>query len=174
MGKTPIWLRLLPSRFIISIATLGPVGRVPKAPGTAGTAAGLIWFTLFFYHASFPGYLLLGGLSIWFAVIFCGEAEVRMGKVDPSEVVLDELVAVPFCFVGLQPYLWEDGSRPWAVLLTGFLLFRLFDIAKPFGIKRLQNLHGGAGVVMDDLAAAVATCFCLHLIAHFTTIFGVL
>jgi phosphatidylglycerophosphatase A len=170
MATTPIWLRLLPSRYVINIATLGPIGRVRKAPGTVGTVAGLVWFTLFFFQAGPLGFMILGGLSIWVAVVFCGEAEVRLGKVDPSEVVLDEFVAVPFCFLGLQPYLWE--GRTWAVVLAAFLLFRLFDILKPFGISRLQKLQGGAGVVADDLAAALATCICLHLLAHFTPFFA--
>lgn len=169
MARTPIWLRLLPSHFVINVATLGPVGRVRRGPGTVGTLAGLAWFTIFFYRAGLAGYLLLGGLSIWFAILICGEAEVRLKKVDPSEVVLDEFVAVPFCFLGLQAYLWE--GRAWLIILAGFLLFRLFDIAKPFGIRRLQSFHGGAGVVVDDLAAAAATCFCLHLLVRHTPFF---
>jgi phosphatidylglycerophosphatase A len=170
MSASPIWLQLLPSRYVIAIATLGPVGRVRKGPGTAGTAVGLVWFTLFFYHGNLLSYLLLGGFSIWFAIALCGEAEVRLGKSDPSEVVLDEFVAVPFCFLGLHPYLLD--GRGWAVVLAGFVLFRLFDIAKPFGIARLQKLPGGAGVVVDDLAAAVATCLCLHLLVRLTPFFG--
>jgi len=173
MQKSPLWLRLIPSRYIVSVATVGPVGRVKKAPGTFGTVAGLVWFTLFFYHGGYFTYLLLGGLSVWFAVMWCGEAEVRLGKMDPPEVVLDEVVAVPFCFLGLQPYLFADEGRAWAVILAGFILFRIFDIAKPFGIKRLQSLPGGGGVVADDVAAAFATCFCLHLIGIFTPLFGV-
>ena len=53
---------------------------------------------------------------------------------------------------------------PWAVALAGFLLFRLFDIVKPIGIRRVQNLTGGWGVVVDDLAAALLTCAVLHAI----------
>jgi phosphatidylglycerophosphatase A len=170
MAASPLWLRVLPSRVVINIATLGPVGRVKKGPGTAGTVVGLIWFTLFFYQGSLLAYLLLGGFSIWLAVAICGEAEVRMGRSDPSEVVLDEFVAVPFCFLGLHPYLLE--GRGWAVVLAGFLLFRFFDIAKPLGIRSLQRMHGGAGVVIDDLAAAFATCICLHILALTTPIFG--
>jgi len=53
------------------------------------------------------------------------------------------------------------------VLLAGFVLFRIFDIAKPFGISKLQNLPGGLGCVVDDLAAGIASCIVLHLILHF-------
>lgn len=165
----PIWLRMLPSAIVVNIATLGPVGRVRKGPGTVGTVAGLVWFTLLFYQATMIGYLLLGGLSVAFAILICGEAEVRLQKNDPSEVVLDELVAVPFCFIGLQPYLWE--GQAWLIILVGFLLFRLFDIVKPFGIASLQRFEGGIGVVVDDLAAAFATAICLHILVQTTPFF---
>ncbi len=166
MKKAPLWLRLAPSRYIIAMATLGPVGRVRKGPGTAGTVVGLLWFTLIFWNANPIVYLIVGGLSVLFAVAVCGEAEVRMGKMDPPEVVLDEFVSVPFCFLGLQPFLNAPEGKAWAVVLAGFVLFRIFDIAKPFGIKRLQNYHGGWGVVADDLAAAFATCLCLHVLVR--------
>ncbi|MCX6943233.1 MAG: phosphatidylglycerophosphatase A, partial [Opitutales bacterium] len=73
---------------------------------------------------------------------------------------LDEVVAMPLCFLG-----WPAlaGSLPvWAVLLAGFALFRFYDILKPLGIRRLQDLPGGWGVVVDDLAAALASCATLH------------
>lgn len=170
MNGRPLWLRMLPSGVVINIATLGPAGRVRKGPGTVGSLAGILWFTLFFVHATPLGYLLLGGMSIAAAVLFCGEAEIRLRKIDPGEIVLDEFVAIPVCFLGMQPYLLE--ARPWLVILCGFALFRLFDIIKPFGIKRLQRYEGGWGVVADDLAAAVATAVCLHLLARFTPLFA--
>lgn len=172
MRKPPLWLRLAPSRYIINMATLGPVGRVGKAPGTAGTAVGLLWFTFFFYQASPFIYLFVGGLSVAFAVAVCGEAEIRLGKRDPGEIVLDEFVAVPFCYMGLQPYLVGEGSQGWAIILAGFVIFRIFDILKPFGISRLQKIEGGAGVVVDDLAAAGATAICLHILVRVVPFFG--
>jgi phosphatidylglycerophosphatase A len=169
MRPRPLWLRLLPTSVVVNLATLGPLGRVRKAPGTVGSVAGLVWFTLFFFYAPSITYVVLGGISIVIAILFCGEAEVRLKKVDPGEIILDEFVAIPFCFIGLQPYLWE--GRAWLIVILGFLFFRLFDIVKPFGIKRLQSMHGGLGVVLDDLAAAFATALCLHLLANFTTLF---
>lgn len=169
--QRPLWLRLLPSPIVIAIATLGPVGRVRKAPGTVGSVAGLVWFTLAFYQVTLAGYLILGGLSVVVAILFCGEAEVRLQKVDPAEIVLDEFVAIPFCFIGLQAYLFEGPGRDWLILLAGFLLFRLFDIVKPFGIRKLQRLHGGLGVVADDFAAAFATALCLHILVLTTPFF---
>ena len=59
------------------------------------------------------------------------------------------------------------GIATIGALIAGFVLFRIFDIAKPFGISKLQNLPGGLGCVIDDLAAAIASCIVLHLILHF-------
>lgn len=165
----PLWLRLLPSSLIVGLATLGPLGRVRKGPGTVGSIAGLVWFTFLFHQHGVVTYLILGGLSVLFAVVVCGEAEVRLQKVDPGEIILDEFVAMPLCFIGLQPYLGE--GRAWLIILVGFALFRLFDIVKPFGIKRLQSLQAGFGVVVDDIAAAVATAVCLQLLVRLTPFF---
>ena len=59
----------------------------------------------------------------------------------------------------------QHGS--WPVLLGGFALFRVFDILKPFGISKLQDLPGGLGCAVDDLAAGLAACVSLHLILRF-------
>ena len=83
-----------------------------------------------------------------------------MAKKDPGEVILDEFVAMPLCFLGWPAML--HPLQPWAVFLLGLGLFRLFDILKPFGIRRLQYLPGGWGIVIDDTAAALAACATLH------------
>ena len=57
------------------------------------------------------------------------------------------------------------GVVIWLVVLLGFLFFRLFDVLKPFGIKKLQDYPGGIGVVVDDVAAAFATCITLYVLA---------
>ncbi len=160
--RQPIWPRLLPDRVVLGLATLGPVGRRLRAPGTWGSVAGLLYFTVFFYPLDTAGLLLLSAAGAYLAVAFCGEAAFRMRRKDPGEVILDELVAMPLCFLG-----WRDlaaqGWPNWAIFLGGFALFRLYDIAKPFGIRRLQNWPAGWGIVADDIAAALASCFTLHL-----------
>jgi phosphatidylglycerophosphatase A len=105
--------------------------------------------------------MVLAACAAWLAVGICGEAERRLGRTDPGEVILDEVVAVPLCFLG-----WQGLVHPiplWGVCLAGFAVFRFFDISKPFIINRLQALPGGWGIVADDLAAALATCAVLHL-----------
>jgi phosphatidylglycerophosphatase A len=157
----PVWPRVISSRVVIACATLGPLGRKLPAPGTWGSLAGLLYFAVFFQRATIGANLVATAIGAYLAVAFCGEAEVRLRKKDPGEVVLDEVVAIPLCFLGWRSIV---GLAPmWALLLAGFALFRLFDILKPFGISRLQSLPGGWGVVADDLAAALAACATLHI-----------
>ncbi|MDO8541290.1 MAG: phosphatidylglycerophosphatase A [Opitutaceae bacterium] len=156
----PEWPQSLPTPVIVGWATLGPLGRRLPAPGTWGSLAGLLYFTIAFAGVGVFGNLILSALGAYVAVAVCGEAEVRLGARDPGEIVLDEVVAMPLCFLAWQllPSAWPN----WLIFLAGFALFRLFDITKPFGIRRLQNLPGGWGVVADDLAAALAACLALH------------
>ncbi|MGH8017176.1 MAG: phosphatidylglycerophosphatase A, partial [Opitutaceae bacterium] len=89
MLKQPAWTRFLSAHFVINVATLGPVGRF-RAPGTWGSLAGLIWFTVVLLPLGPLGALLLSAGCLYLAFAFCGEAEARLQKVDPQEVVLDE------------------------------------------------------------------------------------
>lgn len=163
------WARWLPDRWVLGLATCGRVGYWGRAPGTNGSLLGLVLFTVFFAHGvPVFSHVMAMALIVWLAVGICGEAEIRMRKRDPGEIVLDEVVAVPLCFVGI--HYWSDQTgHLWAYMIGGFLLFRLFDILKPFGIRRLQRLRGGAGVVADDLAAAFATLLVLHIAGYWIT-----
>ena len=169
---TPIWPRFLPTATVLNIATLGPLGRAKRAPGTFGSAAGLLYQVVLFHPLGMVQPLWLGAvmtvlfalIGLWFAVAICGEAEFRLGRRDPGEVVLDEFVVMPLCFLG-WPLMMVDDWPPAVIFFAGFALFRLFDIAKPLGIARLQSLPGGWGVVADDVAAALATCATLHAAA---------
>jgi len=157
----PAWPQVLSSRLVIACATLGPLGRRLPAPGTWGSLAGLLYFLIGYERAGIGATLVGSAVAAYLAVGLCGEAEVRMRRHDPGEVVLDEVIAIPLCFLGWRTLL--GAAPPWALLLAGFALFRLFDIVKPFGIKRLQALPGGWGVVADDVAAALAACATLHV-----------
>jgi phosphatidylglycerophosphatase A len=162
--KQPIWPRFLPTAWVVACATLGPVGRIRKAPGTWGSVAGLLYFTtLFAGRIGDIGLIFFGMAGVYFSVALCGEAEFRLGERDPGKVVLDEFVAMPLCFIGWTRFgdVVPDNYN-WAIFLTGFALFRLFDILKPFGISKLQDLPGGWGVTIDDTAAALAACATMH------------
>lgn len=160
--EQPIWPRFLPSRTVLACATLGPIGRRLPAPGTWGSVAGLLYFTVFFHPLSLAANLVFSALGCYVAVALCGEAEFRLGRRDPGEVILDEFVAMPLCFLG-----WHALRGPWpdwAIFLAGLGLFRVYDILKPFGIRRLQALPAGWGVVIDDVVAALAACGTMHLV----------
>ena len=164
--KQPLWPRFLPAAMVLSFARVGPFGRARHAPGTWGSVAGLVYFTVFFWPLSIWANLFFSAIGLYFAVAMCGEAEFRLGRRDPGEVVLDEFVAIPLCFLGWQSFgdVVPGWAMPWAVFLAGFALFRLYDITKPFGISKLQDLPDGWGVAIDDTAAALAACATLHLI----------
>lgn len=162
------WTRFLSTSLVVNAATLWPLGRIEKAPGTWGSVAGLGLYAVVFYRAGALEFVILALVLIYFAMAVCDAAEKRLQMRDPAMIVLDECVAVPLVFTGM------GGSKGlmvvhggWPVVLGGFLLFRIFDIWKPFGISRLQNLPGGIGCVADDLAAALAACVSLHCILHF-------
>ena len=144
---------------IIGVATLGPLGRL-RAPGTWGSAAGLLWWLAVvrpLTHGKALGHeVAFDLLVVLVAICFCGAAAGLIGKKDPQEVILDEFACMPLVFVGLRL-----TSLPW--MLAGFLLFRLLDITKPLGIRRLENLPLGIGIVADDLAAALVANGILHV-----------
>jgi phosphatidylglycerophosphatase A len=156
----PVWIKTLSSKTVVGLATLF-VGERVVAPGTVGSGLGLLWYILFFYGDNFSWFLLKVIVSVYVAIVICGEAELRLKKKDPAGVILDEMVAMPVCFVtsdALQP-----RFKMWMILLGGFLFFRFFDIVKPLGIKKLQNFNGGIGIVIDDLIAAVYTAISLFI-----------
>jgi phosphatidylglycerophosphatase A len=143
-------------------------GRVPKAPGTFGSLIGLGWFALLLWPGSVWLFIigLLGMLAL--AVVASGVAEKILGQKDPSIVVLDEIAAMPACFIvplffetvalgHLPSPDWFFISQAGWLLVPGFLAFRLFDIWKPWPVRMSQNLAGGWGVVVDDLLAAAYT-----------------
>jgi phosphatidylglycerophosphatase A len=140
------------------------IGRIPIAPGTFGSVLGLGWFALLVLTGSWPifivGNLLAIGLSVW----LCGEAEKILKQTDPSSVVLDEIIAIPLCFIAWlavvysRHHQWPGLScfvARWPYTLGVFVLFRFFDVLKPWPVSQSQALPGGWGVTIDDVLAAV-------------------
>ncbi|MEC8263220.1 MAG: phosphatidylglycerophosphatase A [Pseudomonadota bacterium] len=130
----------------INLATLGPVGRIRPAPGTWGSLAALLPAA---GMAMAGDWLLEIGVVV--ACIIGVKAadiyEAHSGKKDASEVVIDELAGQWIALLVI-PFDW----RWW---VTAFLLFRLFDIAKPGPVKMAERLPGGIGVMADDVVAGV-------------------
>ncbi len=155
------WARLLPAPLVCTLATLGPLGLTARAPGTFGSIAGIVLYVLVFHSLTPLLQLLLVAILTLLSIGICDAAERHFQQRDPGKIILDEVVAVPIVFIGMAPMIAHFGG--WPVILAGFLLFRFFDILKPLGIKRLQNLPGGMGCVIDDTAAAVAAWLVLQL-----------
>lgn len=151
---------------IVQLATLGPLGRL-KAPGTWGSAAGLLWWALvvrFAHQKGGPHEFIFDALVVLMAILLCGVAAAFIGKKDPSEVILDEFAAMPLVFL-FNDQVYKYTKSALLFILLGFLLFRLFDITKPFGIKALEKLPGGLGIVLDDVMAAIYANLVLHGVA---------
>ncbi len=143
---------------IVQVATLGPLGKL-KAPGTWGSAAGVLWWALVVRLAYNKGWyheVIFDALVVLAAIFLCGVAAAFIGKKDPQEVILDEFAAIPLVFLFNPMGSAMHGGTKTGLLfvLLGFLLFRLFDITKPFGIKALEKLPSGFGIVLDDVMAA--------------------
>ena len=134
-------------RIGLFIATCGYLGYVPVAPGTFGSAAGLVVFAAVRWSGSpaleLAVIILLFAVGVWSA----NAAERHFGGVDPAPVILDEVVGMLITLAFLPVTI--TGA------IVGFLLFRLFDVVKPWPANRLEAVHGGLGVMADDAMAGV-------------------
>jgi phosphatidylglycerophosphatase A len=124
--------------------------------------AGVIGYTVAFWNITFSQFFIRFSLLTFIGLLFCDEAERRMGQKDPSSIILDEFCAMPLCFLGIERFLGQVAV--WKILLCGFCVFRLLDVLKPLGIRSLERISGGAGIMADDIAAAAVTCLALHVI----------
>ena len=145
----------------LSIATCG-VGYLPLAPGTFGSLVGVGIFLLL-AHANLL-VIIVAILAITFAGIWAGSrVEQVSGRKDPGKVVVDEVAGQMIALFPLTLFArWSIG----AVILS-FILFRFFDIVKPYPANRLQELHGGAGVMFDDLVAGVYGAVIVSIMLRF-------
>jgi len=158
----------------LAIATCG-VGYFPIAPGTMGSLVGVGIFvklqpvifdfyqTYFWHHGGDDDAWRLFGLSLfWTSVLMilvialsligiwaASRAERLFGKKDPKQVVIDEVVGQLVTFVFVFHSIGLIG------IVIGFVLFRAFDIIKPYPIRRVEGLHGGLGIVGDDIVAGL-------------------
>lgn len=130
-----------------TLATWFGCGRVPKAPGTAGTV-GAIPLYLLLARAGRAGVgagaVVATFVGVWAASVVARE----LGKKDPQVVVIDEVAGFLVTMAPVRVVSWQ-------AVLTGFVLFRVLDSLKPWPIGRAEKLPGGWGIVMDDVAAGV-------------------
>jgi len=142
--------------FILFLATGFGVGYSPVAPGTLGTLVAIpVYYFLSniqppLYEITLVGFLFL---CVWVS----GNAEIFIGRKDDQRIVIDEIIGF------LITMLWVPQTIRFVII--GFLLFRFFDILKPFPIRRLEKgFKGGFGVVLDDVVAGVYANIILRLI----------
>jgi len=141
-----------------AISTLFGIGRAPVAPGTVASIVALILaWPIALYSGRFG--LLAAGIVVSAIGAWASEHYAQDTKqADPSEVVVDELagqwIACAFAPISFLAF------------MLAFVLFRIFDILKPWPISRLEKLHGGVGIMADDLGAAVAAGVIIAICAH--------
>ena len=135
------------------------IGALPLMPGTWATLFGILVYllmtplNLFFYILVCVTLNLIG---VW----LCEQTNRDFGEKDHHGACFDEIAAFPICFIGLECH--------WAFILIGFIVFRALDIFKPYPISYIEdNIKGGWGVILDDIAAALGTLVVLHIIALF-------
>jgi phosphatidylglycerophosphatase A len=171
--------RSLSDYLALAIATCG-VGYLPVAPGTWGSIVGvglyLLWsaLSLRMLHALTDDH----SVPIWFdslqkastlGLVFCvtmagiwaaTRVEKLSGRKDPGIVVIDEVAGQLLTFVFVPLLLWAQ----WPLIVAGFLLFRLFDIWKPYPIRRLEALEAGLGIMADDVLAGIYAATVMSLL----------
>jgi len=133
----------------IFISTGAFAGYTPLAPGTAGSILGLLLVRFAIasvWRYSPTGFLMLFAVVFVIACTVADYAERIFAEVDSSAIVLDEIL-------GMIATMFANPTG-WTWLIGGFALFRLFDIIKPWPASRFDRMRGGAGVMLDDLAAA--------------------
>ena len=135
------------TRLAVILATAGYAGYFPIAPGTVGSAVGVLVYLLVWWTGSPVVEVALIALTFAAGTWAATHAERFFGGIDPGPVVIDEvlgmLVTLAFIPVG------------WSGILAGFVLFRVFDVIKPYPANRLEKFHGGFGIMADDAMAGI-------------------
>jgi phosphatidylglycerophosphatase A len=135
-------------------------GLTPWLPGTAGTLAAVPLYWLAVHWLPFSGYLALLLAAFLIGIYVCGRAAHKLGVHDHGGIVWDEFVGFWITMVAVPP--------DWLWVLLGFVLFRIFDMAKPWPIKAVdRRVSGGFGIMLDDVLAGLAAWACLHGLIYF-------
>jgi phosphatidylglycerophosphatase A len=134
-------------------------GLMPKAPGTYGTLAAIPLY-LILSQLNLALYLIITGIVCVAGVYICDYTSKALGVHDHSGIVIDEIAGYFITMIAVP------NEMIW--MLLGFVLFRFFDILKPWPISWLdKNLQGGLGIMLDDVLAGFLALICLHTIIYF-------
>ena len=160
-------VRSLKDYIALAIATCG-VGYFPVAPGTLGSAVGVaIYFLLVRLVPNDAALLFLAALMVLITLITllgiwaASRVEKLVGRKDPGRVVVDEVAGQ---LIALLPIV-RGLDQGWVTIVSAFLLFRLFDIIKPYPARRLESLESGLGIMADDIVAGAYAAVGVSLIA---------
>ncbi len=155
-------------RVALAVATAGGAGYAPKAPGTAGTVVA-IPLVVVLYQAG-PALFLVATVALVCLGIWAAERTCRLyAAEDVQLIVIDEVAGY---LVTLAPFCLGPPGPSWAHLVVGFGLFRLFDIVKPWPVSWVdRHVHGGVGVMLDDLLAGAYAALVLGLL-HWLGVLG--
>lgn len=137
------------------IATFFSVGYFPLAPGTLTSLIVVLLYRFYLHKLSWPFYLLLLFFLLLIGIITSTQYSSVLNKKDPRNIVIDEAFG--------QLLLLFRMSEAWLPLILSFFLFRLFDITKPYPIKKIETLPKGWGIMMDDVVAAAYAGVVIHL-----------
>jgi phosphatidylglycerophosphatase A len=138
-----------------TIATVFGVGYFPIAPGTLTSLIVVFLYWLFLHKLIWPFHFLLFFLLFFVGVFTSSKYESEIDKKDPRNIVIDEAAG--------QLLVLFRMSEDWLPLLLSFLLFRFFDIIKPFPIRKVENFPSGWGIMMDDVLAAIYAGIIINL-----------
>lgn len=152
------------------ISTSFGAGFFPWGPGTMGAIVGLIlWLPLLLTHSPANALLINAALIVVFTFLGIWSANVaeKYWGPDPSKVVMDETVGqwiamLPLCVFASEPNPMQSTGF-WVFALISLALFRFFDIFKPLGVRKMEDLPGGVGVMADDILAGIYSAFVLYL-----------
>jgi phosphatidylglycerophosphatase A len=138
------------------------IGRMPIIPGTFGSGLGFLWFLLIMAPGNFAFFSAAVLLSFFISVICSEIGEKVLRQKDPNSIVIDEIIAIPICFLGwmavdstIDSPMWFLTEGRWKITLAILFAFRVFDILKPWPVRQSQELPGGWGVTVDDVLAAI-------------------
>jgi phosphatidylglycerophosphatase A len=144
------------TRLAVFVATVAYCGYFPIAPGTVGSAAGLVVYLLVWWAQS-PVVEVGLIVALFAAGVWAGTtAERYFGGIDPGPIVIDEVVGM-LMTLAFIPVGWSGA-------IAGFVLFRIYDVVKPYPAGRFERLHGGLGVMADDAMAAVYANISLRIV----------
>jgi len=137
-----------------AICTIFGAGYFPIAPGTFTSILAVL--LIYFLQPGFIILTILGAVTFLLGVTLSHEIEKYDGT-DPGHVVIDEVCGQWLTFILI-------AQTSWLIFLAGLILFRFFDILKPLGINKLQKLHGGWGIMLDDVVAGICSNLILQIL----------